>query len=177
MESSDVGRAVISAFLIVTLLAIVAINIPDSKLRREVLRPGQTYLNATGLDQIWSVFAPDPRRTSVDMEARIRYADGTRGVWHLPEGNDVTGEYWDYRWRKWLENVILDARRHQLWRPAARFIAGRERASGRQPVRITLVRRWRDLRPPGVKGPDRTRWREYSYYTLRFDRLGRERPR
>ena len=160
LESSDTGRALISAFLIITLLAIGAINIPESKLRREVLRPGQTYLNATGLDQIWSVFARDPRPTSVAMEARIRYADGTRGVWHVPEGNDVTGEYWDYRWRKWLENVILDARRNQLWRPAAEFIAGRERAQGRRPVRVTLVRRWRTLRPPGVKGPDRGRWRD-----------------
>lgn len=173
LESSDSGRALISAFLIVTLLAIGATNMPDSKIRREVLRPGQTYLNATGLDQIWSVFAPDPRPTSVDMEARIRYADGRRGVWNVPRGDDVFGSYWDYRWLKWMENVILDARRDQLWKPAAQFIAGRERARGRRPVQITLVRRWRDLKPPGAKGPDRGRWREFAYYRLRLDRRGR----
>ena len=164
---------VISAFLIVTLLALVATNMPsDSKIRREILRPGQTYLNATGLDQVWAVFAPDPRRLVLGMEARIRYADGTRHVWDIPRGNDVIDSYWDYRWQKWMENVIVDASRNRLARRTAEFVARRERERGKRPVRVTLVRRWRDLRPPGTKGPDRSRRREVAVYTLRLARLG-----
>jgi hypothetical protein len=51
LESSDLGRSLISAFLIVTLGAVLATNIQgNSKLRREVTRITQPYSNATGID-------------------------------------------------------------------------------------------------------------------------------
>ena len=49
----------------------------------------------------------------------MRYDDGSVAVWRPPAGGDLVGAYWDYRWRKWLENVTEDAEREALWRPAA----------------------------------------------------------
>jgi hypothetical protein len=75
----------------------------------------------------------------------------------------VVGSYWDYRWRKWAEWTSTDEH-DDLWRPAADWFARRSAAQGRDPVTVTLVRRWRDLLPPGP-GPSRGDWQEYAFYT------------
>ena len=68
-----------------------------------------------------------------------------------------------------MENVSnQDAKREQLWGPAARFVAREAVVDGKVVRRVTLIRRWQVLRPPGSPGPDREPWRRYSYYTLRF---------
>ena len=168
-EASELGRILISAWLIVTIVVVVAINVPsDSYLREKILSFGKPYLNAVGLDQNWRVFAADPRHVSLDLRARVSYADGTSGVWRLPRGSAVLGNYWDYRWRKWMENAVQESRRDQLWRPAALFVARQERRRGRRPVKVTLIRRTRPLYPPGAPGPDRGRWEARPYYTLRL---------
>jgi hypothetical protein len=167
-EATWVGRAFLTAFILVTLVAIVTANFPESKLRHETSRVTEPYLNATGLDQVWSVFAPDPRRVSLALEARVRYADGTIGTCSPPRRGSLLGAYSDYRWAKWLENVVQDANRDQLWHDAALFVARERTDSGRRPVEITLIRRWQELRPPGSSGPDRGRWRSYAFYRLKL---------
>ena len=44
---------------------------------------------ATGLDQNWGVFSPDPRRQSLDLVGRVRYADGGRETLRVPRGDPV----------------------------------------------------------------------------------------
>jgi len=63
-----------------------------------------------------------------------------------------------------LENAIQDANRDVLWAPAARFAAAELDDDGRSPVKVTLVRRWQDLRPPGTPGPDARPWKSYAFY-------------
>jgi hypothetical protein len=163
-ESTAAGRAAISAFIAVSLVFVAAVNLPRSSLRHDLLTPGQPYLNALGLDQRWDVFAPEPRKQVIDLVARVTFADGSQASWHLPYRGALIGAYSDYRWRKWLENEIPDADR-RLWRPMALFAARHVAAGGRRPVRVTLVRRWYDLRPPGTK-PDRGPWKSFAYYTV-----------
>ena len=148
----------------VTLAAVCVTNLPESELRRQAMKPAGPYLRATGLDQDWRVFAPDPRRTSLALEARVRYDDGSTATWRPPGGGDLAGAYWDYRWRKWLENTIQDANRDVLWEPAARFAAAELEDEGRTPAKVTLIRRWQDLRPPGAPGPDARPWKSYAFY-------------
>ena len=50
LESSRAGRALISIFLLVTVLALVAWNFPQSELRSQALRPLQPIVRATVLD-------------------------------------------------------------------------------------------------------------------------------
>ena len=45
-----------------------------------------------------------------------------------------------------------------------RLVRPARRAQGREPVSVTLVRRWRGLLPPGP-GPSRGEWQEYPFYT------------
>jgi hypothetical protein len=159
LESRVAGRAVISALIVVSLAAVVITNMPDSRLRREGLRAAQPYLEATGLDQSWRVFAPAPRRTSYVLLARVRYTDGSLAVWRPPAGGDLAGTYWDYRWRKWIENVIQDRRREALRRAVVPYIARQMRRPGRTPTTVTLIEQSQELRSPGAPGPDAGPWR------------------
>jgi hypothetical protein len=170
LESSRWGRLLISAFLVVTLIAVAVTNLPESRLRREGMRVARPYLDATGLDQNWRVFAPDPRQASLRLEARVSYADGTVAIWRPPSGGALVGAYWDYRWRKWLENAVQDANRKVLWRPVALYVAREMRRSDRAIRRVTLIRGWQDLRPPGSPGPDARPWKSYAFYTLAVGR-------
>jgi hypothetical protein len=164
-EVNPLGRIAISGFVLATLLAILVANLPESRLRAEAFRVAQPYLTALGLDQNWSVFAPEPRRASIDLHARVDYADGTSALWRPPSGSDTTGAYWDYRWRKWMENAIQDRRRDVMWRPAALFVAREMPRDGTRPVRVTLVRRWRDV-PRAASNGTRPAWQSYAFYEL-----------
>jgi hypothetical protein len=174
LEATSAGRVLVSLFLIATIAAVCITNLPDSWLRREALTATDPYLLATGLDQNWNVFAPEPRPTSLRLKARVGYEDGARETWSPPAGGDLTGTYWDYRWRKWMENVIQDAHKRQLWKPAAQFVARQSQREGRTPTKITLVRQWQDLRPPGAQGPHERTLRAYAYYELELLKPRRE---
>jgi hypothetical protein len=164
-ETTVLGRAVISGFLLVTLAAMLVANLPGSRLSEVTTGVADPFLEATGMDQSWSVFAPDPRRETIDIEARVTYADGHMATWRPPAGGDLTGAQWDYRWRKWMENAIQDAHAEALWAPAAEHVAREMGDGGSRPVSVTLIRRWRDAPPPGASG-QRGPWKRYAFYTL-----------
>jgi hypothetical protein len=164
-EARPAGRVAISAFLLITLLAMGLAMLPESRLREVTSGVAQPYLLATGMEQSWSMFAPDPRRVSVDLEARVHFANGTTAVWRPPAGGDLAGAQWDYRWRKWMENAIQDVNAEVLWRPTALYAARELRAGGARPVSVTLVRRWRDVPKPGAGRAERP-WKRYAFYEL-----------
>jgi Family of unknown function (DUF5819) len=164
LESSVAGRAAISVFLIVTLVSLIVWNLPDSEIQRKSLKFVRPYITALSLEQNWGVFAPDPRRQTIDFFARVRYDDGSEEVVRMPTGGSVVGAYWDYHWWKWVESVISD-KRDALWKPAAVWFARRATTDTRRPVKVMLVRRWYDLYPPGP-GPSHGDWNEKTYYTL-----------
>src|SRR2546422_7052565 len=122
IESSPLGRAVIAAFLIFTLAGMTASNLPPSELRRSALRVTSPMLDLTGLHQNWNLFAPDPRRVTLQLEARITYADGTSAVWHPPVGDPFVGVYRTFRWRKWVEQVVSTSGTSYL-APTAAWVA------------------------------------------------------
>lgn len=167
IERSEVGRGVLSTFLVVTLAAIVVINLPASPLRHSLLRPAQPYLNALALDQAWALFAPDPRRAVIDLDAIVRYEDGSTADWHFPRDGALIGTYRDYRWRKWAENAIADQNGGALWKPAALWAAAREQRAGHRVVSVTLLRHVAPLTPPGTL-PRALPWQTQSMYVLRF---------
>ena len=164
LESSVAGRIVISAFLVVTIVSVIIWNLPQSEIQRRSLKVVRPYITALSLDQNWGVFAPDPRRETLDFFARVRYADGTEEDVRMPTGGRLVGAYWDYHWWKWVESVTND-QRQALWKPAAVWFSRRATTDTRRPVQVTLVRRWYQIFPPGP-GPSRGPWQEAEYYTL-----------
>jgi hypothetical protein len=163
-ETSKAGRALAMVLMAAILFTLVVWNLPDSHLRREVVREIRPVVWAVGLDQNWAVFAPNPRSISLDFHAEVRLADGTTEVWRPPSaGEQVLSPWRVYRWRKWVEHVRADDSR-RLWQPAAEFIAGEVREAGKEPRQVRLVRSWYDIAPPGTSVEDPT-WNEYTYYT------------
>jgi hypothetical protein len=168
VEQSPFGRGVLSALIVVTLIAIIAINLPGSDLRSQLLRAGQPYLNALGLDQNWALFAPNPRQIVLDVTGRVSFEDGVTRTWRYPHDGALVGTYRDYRWRKWAENLIAPENGAALWRSAALWAAARSARPGHAVTQVALIERYRVIEPPGAAvsyGPDQTR----VIYTLRFD--------
>jgi hypothetical protein len=162
LESSRLGRILISVGIACTVVAVVVLDMPDSHLKSLFMVPVAPFVRATGLDQDWGVFAP-PRTISLYVEARIDDADGTTSTVTIPRRTGI-GAYSDYRWQKYEERLRLDAN-DRLWAPYAELLVRRARAEGRSPVRVSLVRRWADTLPPGP-GPERGPWQEFTFYVL-----------
>jgi hypothetical protein len=168
LEQSRAGRIAISVVLVALLTVVVALCAQPSPVQREIVDAARPVVNALAIDQGWGVFAPDPRPVSLAFFARVQYADGLTETWRMPEGGAVIGEYWDYRWRKYLEYVTQDPWAGVTWRQMAGFIARDVDRDGRHPTRVTLVRRMQDVLPPG-DGPDRGPRREQAYFVLDVD--------
>ena len=158
LESARVGRLLISVFVAVTVGALVVWNMPGSKLKLEGLRVAGPYVRATGLDQNWAVFAPNPVRDSFYLTARVTYADGTHSRWEAPTGGALVGAYWDFRWGKWSEWTTQQSN-PALCPATATWIANREADDGKQPVRVDVLARRRVNQRPGVE-PPHAAWQE-----------------
>jgi hypothetical protein len=153
-EASPRGRWILSAFLALTVGAIVVWNLPASEIRTLAAPVVEPFVNVSGLDQRWNLFAPDPPRRTYELVAVIEYADGSQVLWKSPR-ND--------RWRKWL-GVIRSERSRRLWEPTAAWIAGHHDDGGRRTVQVELISRQRDLPPPGSDLPQQA-WDEDVFYT------------
>lgn len=172
LETSRAGRWLISAFLVATLGGIAVTNLPAGAVQTRLARVTQPYMNATGLDQRWNMFAPTPRTEILYLEARVAFVDGRVAVWRPPTGDPLLGSYRDAHWRKFVEHAVIRPNDSfgwpQLWPPLARYIASQEAHEGSPVVSVTLVKRNAFLLPPNGRGPDRTPFREEAYYTLRL---------
>jgi hypothetical protein len=162
-EGSQVGRVLLSLFLGFVLLGVVVFDLPPSKLKSKVSKATDPVVNMLGLNQNWNVFAPDPRRQSISLEARVTMSDGSHRTWRPYVGGDLIDSYRDYRWGKWAENVRLD-RNRKLWPGLAEWVARKESDRRLRVRRVVLIRHWRDLEPPGAgssEGPEMT----YAFYS------------
>lgn len=150
------GRLLISVGLVVAVAAMAVGNMPDSALKAELDRVAGPIRNAVGLYQGWDVFA-QPRDVSAYVDARVDYSDGTQSIHPISAASGL-GAYVDYRWQKYEEMICLDEGK-QYWPAYANYVAGLARTQGRDPVRVTLIRRWAATRPPGP-GPERGPWQQ-----------------
>ena len=161
-ESSTFGRVVLTAFMTVLAAAVLMWNLPTSGLRANVVPTAALVLYPVGLDQNWALFAPDPRKFSVGLYARVSYADGREEIWTPPARGHLLAPYRTYRWQKFTERARAD-RNPQLWGATARWLT---RELGPGVVKVVLVRTFQEAVTPGSGGV-RERPAEFSYYTLR----------
>jgi hypothetical protein len=148
------------------LLAEVITHLPSGSAVREQAGSQASYMiRLFGTEQQWGVFAPDPRQTSLRIEGRVTYEDGSTEVWTLPTGPRLGANLRFYRWRKWLERARDDNFR-SLWAPTAEWIAS-EHEGGPSPVaKVELVRLFHQNVVAGEQPP----YQEAVYYTYTPDR-------
>ena len=154
LERSPAGRLVLSLLVALLVGGVLAWNLPPSHLRDAVMPVVQPVVAGVGLDQRWNLFAPNPPQRTYEVLARITYADGTLALWE-PPAND--------RWRKWL-GVVRTRQNRVLWAPTAAWIARHHDGAERGAVRVDLIRRSRDLPPPGNQAI-RFPWQEEVFFT------------
>ena len=87
VERSPLGQLVISALIVLILLVEIGTNLPASAVQRSVGPTSGQISFLLGNEQAWGVFAPDPRSTSLQLEGRVTFADGSHATWHLPTGS------------------------------------------------------------------------------------------
>ena len=164
LVASRFGRMLTAGIIGIMTLSIVAPNMPASALKDQI-EEWWSPVTSIGLQQDWGVFSPNPRDQSLDVRARIEYADGTVEFWDLPELDPIVGAYRQYRWQKWQERVREDGS-HQLWEPTVRWIVDNHTSDGRVPERVVLIRRWIDHLPPTAEGKIVDGgWNQFEFYT------------
>ena len=107
-ERSRVGELAISVLVLAVLAIGVVWSMPDAPIKR-VLTPGlQPVATATGLEQDWRMYAPEPLQRVEYVEVRVTMADGAQRVWTNPHGDRVIGAFGWYRWQKLKENIVVE---------------------------------------------------------------------
>lgn len=161
IESSTVGRVLITVVMAVLIAAVLVWNLPAGR-PRDAVRPAAAHvLFPLGLDQDWALFAPDPRGFSVGVYARITYADGRERIRTPPHNGHLLAPYRTYRWQKYVERLRADDF-GSLWEPTARWIAD---DAGPGVQKVVLVRTFRDVVTPGSDETRPARG-EFAFYTL-----------
>jgi hypothetical protein len=167
LEGTVVGKIVLSSVIVYLLVALLVTNLPQSELKSTAEPAVEGFLEASALSQTWNLFAPNPRRSTLRLEARMVYEDGTQLVWRQPDGDAVVGEYRAYRWRKWASNMMSD-RRQGMWPDLARWVAENHRRDGLLPIEVTLVRQFYFAPPPGSDERDLPGWSDDVLYVARY---------
>ena len=141
LEALRGGRVLLSVGIALLLACMVIENLPASSLREAGEPAAARVLAATGVEQQWAIFAPDPRSVSIALEARVQFRDGSRATWRPRRGDALTGAYWDYHWGKLIEHATFDegANADALRDGIARFATRHVGAPGREPAGVTLV--------------------------------------
>lgn len=142
-ETAAVGKGVVTVAILALLATLAYTNLPASAVRAG-LQPGFGPVAETlGLNQDWSLFAPDPARRSAWLVAEVELADGTVRTWRPPgNGEGLWSPYRGYRWRKWANSVIRHRDRSEMLPSAARFAAGQVAAADDrvEVVRLIVIR-------------------------------------
>lgn len=158
-EASTAGRLLLTVVMAVLAAAVVLWNLPPAR-PREAVRPFSAHvLLPLGLDQDWSLFAPEPRAFSVGVYARVTYADGSVRTRVPPHNGHLLAPYRTYRWQKYVERLRADDY-SSLWEPTARWIAD---DAGPGVTKVDLVRTFRDVVTPGSSKPRMHRG-EFVFY-------------
>ena len=157
------GQLLLTVLLGGLVMMLIGWNLPKSPTRSEFRDNVDPIFTTLGLRQGWEVFSPNPSSTSIRVEGRVTYDDGSVASYDFPAGDAFIGAFREYRWRKYERRVRLD-RNRGLWRPTAQFIAREMAVDGKQVVEVVLVRHFSTTPKPG-SGDERV-WEQVDMYTL-----------
>ncbi|MEB4208019.1 hypothetical protein [Mycobacterium sp. 94-17] len=139
--------------IVVVLGSGVAGNLPAAAITRAVAPLVDRIAVPLGLDQNWSMYAPNPPQRQEDIEVHIAMADKSERVWTLPRTNAVFGVAYSHRWRKYKENLLTE---RQIRAEFAHWAVRELTRPGDQPVTVVMLLRTREIPPPGAGGPGQT---------------------
>lgn len=163
---SRAGRAVVGVLVVVMAVWTLGPNLPGGPARDEFESLWSPAIDA-GFDQNWSVFSPNPREQSLDIDAIVEFPDGSTETWTVPDPDPLLG-WRNARWRKWVERVRLDVN-ERYWDVTAAWIADQHRRDGELPTVVRLTRRWVDHEPLTADGAVDSEPRSFEFHVWRRD--------
>jgi hypothetical protein len=162
---------VVNLFIVFHLAAFLAWVLPIQSLIVSNFKGHiKSYMLAAGLFQNWDMFAPDPLRLNLRVDAEVAFRDGTTRIWEFPR-MDALGfvdRYYKERYRKYATEYLRTDNGNEALRPdAARYIArlNNDQPSN-PPVTVTLYRSWSEIQPARPDGSYRAGpWSRVSFFT------------
>jgi hypothetical protein len=145
-------RLIVSAFVIFHLSAICLWTTPPSYIKAHLEPLYRYYVLPSGMWQWWAIFAPDPVRDTIVLDAEIVDAKGMRHIHEFPRLAELP--WWQkmalYRQPKFAGNMCCAE-----YFPSRKFVA---RYAARQidlkpeafPVWVSLYYQVKDTPPPGA---------------------------
>jgi hypothetical protein len=165
IERTVSAQVLIAIVIVALLLAQLVTHLPgDSAVENELGSSANQLVRLAAVESQWGVFAPNPRSTSLKLEGRVTFEDGSTAVWHLPEGARIGANYRYYRWRKWLERVRSDEFQN-LWEPTCQWIASLYDDADSPVASVDLVRLFHDNHLVGEQPP----YDEFVYHSCTPD--------
>jgi hypothetical protein len=148
-EKTLAGEALISALVTAALIIAVVWNLPDSDIKRSAQPALQPLAIASGTDQVWTMYAPDPIKRIEALEIHVTMADGSDRTWSFTQGDRVIGQFHWYHWQKLKEQAI---REPGIRAGLAMWVVRHLTTPGEHPQRVQMIFRAEELLPPGKAG-------------------------
>lgn len=145
-ETSLLGEVTISAVVTAILLIAVVWNLPDSAIRRSVMPTLRPAAAPFGLEQVWSMYSPEPIRRLEVVEVHVSMADGQDRMWAFDRADSAGGPLSWHLWYKFKEQVI---RQDNLRPRLADWVVQELTRPGEHPQRVEIIVRTTDLVAPG----------------------------
>ena len=152
--------ALICSFLAVNIVLIVTASLPDRSAVGDnildVLAPYQTFF---ALDQMWSMFAPNPASVNAYLDAEVTFKDGSKEHWTFPRPSKMPslekllgGE----RFRKYSQENLVPMEKPEVWFDMSRFVANEiqqieNSARHREVADLQFYRHYNFVAPPKEK--------------------------
>jgi hypothetical protein len=149
-------RWVISAFVLFHLSALMMWTMPNCVIKERCQAPYYYYMLPTGLWQWWAIFAPDPIRSTLVLNAEVLDAQGMRHVYEFPRIGELTWwqKYGHYRNPKFTANMLngeFKGHRPFTARHAVRELIKQGRLREESfPILVSLYTDVKDSPPPGT---------------------------
>jgi hypothetical protein len=149
-------RLAVSAFLLVHLSSTVIWVLPPCPIKALCFGTAGYYMIPLGLWQYWGMFAPDPVRNTITLEAEVIDAQGIRHGFAFPKLADYPG--WEgvpkYRHSKFAANLILDEFVKQREFAARHVVRQLKLPPESFPVDVRIIYQIRETPPPGSPPTD-----------------------
>lgn len=144
-------RLALSAFLVVHMTATAIWVMPPCPIRARCIGTAIYYMYPLGLWQYWGMFAPDPVRNSVTLEAEVVDARGLRHTFAFPKVADYGAWHRVPRFRhmKFAYNLGTPDSSFEQEIAARHAVRQLELPSEAFPLDVHLIHLLRPVPPPG----------------------------
>jgi hypothetical protein len=149
-ERSPVGELAISAMVVLILTIGLVWSLPEAEIKRRLAPALQPLAVATGLEQDWRMYAPEPLARMEFVEVRVTMTDGLQQVWTTPGGDRVVEPFAWYHWQKLKENLV---RVPEIRAGLAHWVIRRVTGSSEHASRVRMILHSELLPAPGTDSP------------------------